>query len=88
VSYFSDNYSRLTFPLANSNNPGFREAQRGALFAIGSHFSGRNDPAIITMPTGTGKTAVLQASPFLLQANRVLVLIPGALVDRRRADRC
>ena len=42
------------------------------VFAIGSIFSGRNDAAIITMPTGTGKTAVLQASAFLLQANRVL----------------
>src|SRR5450759_7868 len=71
VSYFSENYSRLTFPLADGEKPGFREAQRGALFAIGSHFSGRNDPAIITMPTGTGKTAVLQASAFLLQAKRV-----------------
>src|SRR5262249_22816352 len=66
--------------------PGFREAQRGALFAIGSHFSGRKDPAIITMPTGTGKTAVLQASAFLLQAGRVLVLTPSRLVREQIAD--
>jgi superfamily II DNA or RNA helicase len=86
VSYFSDNYSKLTFPLADGEKPGFREAQRGALFAIGSHFSGRNDPAIITMPTGTGKTAVLQASAFLLQASRVLVLTPSRLVREQIAD--
>lgn len=86
MSYFSDNYSKLTFPLTNGDNPGFREAQRGALFAIGSHFSGRNDPAIITMPTGTGKTAVLQASAFLLQANRVLVLTPSRLVREQITD--
>jgi hypothetical protein len=55
VSYFSDNYSRLTFPLADGEKPGFREAQRGALFAIGSHFSGRSDPGVITMPTGAGQ---------------------------------
>ncbi|WP_316163437.1 DEAD/DEAH box helicase [Bradyrhizobium sp. SZCCHNRI20481] len=86
MSYFSENYSCLTFPLAYGEKPGFREAQRGALFAIGSHFSGRNDPAIITMPTGTGKTAVLQASAFLLQANRVLVLTPSRLVREQIAD--
>jgi superfamily II DNA or RNA helicase len=86
VSYFSDNYSKLTFPLADGEKLGFREAQRGALFAIGSHFSVRNDPAIITMPTGTGKTAVLQASAFMLQANRVLVLTPSRLVREQIAD--
>ena len=48
--------------------------------------TGRNDPAIITMPTGTGKTAVLQASAFLLQANRVLVLTPSRLVREQIAD--
>lgn len=86
MSYFSDNYSQLTFPLETDDILGFRKAQRGALFAIGSHFSGRNDPAIITMPTGTGKTAVLQASAFLLQANRVLVLTPSRLVREQIAD--
>jgi superfamily II DNA or RNA helicase len=86
VSYFSDNYSRLTFPLVDGEKAGFREAQRGALFAIGSHFSGRNDAAIITMPTGTGKTAVLQATAFLLQASRVLVLTPSRLVREQIAD--
>jgi superfamily II DNA or RNA helicase len=56
------------------------------LFAIGAHFSGRSDAAIITMPTGTGKTAVLQASAFLLQVNRVLVLTPSRLVREQIAD--
>jgi superfamily II DNA or RNA helicase len=43
-------------------------------------------PAIITMPTGTGKTAVLQASAFLLRANRVLVLTPSRLVREQIAE--
>lgn len=38
------------------------------------------------MPTGTGKTAVLQASAFLLQANRVLVLTPSRLVREQIAE--
>ncbi|SHK38941.1 Superfamily II DNA or RNA helicase [Roseomonas rosea] len=86
MSYFARNYSALTFPLEVEGRPGFRDAQRGALFAIGSHFTRRSDPAIITMPTGSGKTAVLQGSGFLLRASRVLVITPSRLVREQIAD--
>ncbi|WP_245818441.1 DEAD/DEAH box helicase [Muricoccus roseus] len=86
LSYFARNYSALTFPLEVEGRPGFRDAQRGALFAIGSHFTRRSDPAIITMPTGSGKTAVLQGSGFLLRASRVLVITPSRLVREQIAD--
>jgi hypothetical protein len=32
------------------------------------------------MPTGSGKTAVIAAAPFLLEANRILILAPSRLV--------
>ncbi|MDX7951143.1 DEAD/DEAH box helicase family protein [Lichenihabitans sp. Uapishka_5] len=80
MSYFESNYSALTYPLPSGPVPGFRDAQRGALFALGSHFSQRYDPAIVTMPTGSGKTAVLQAAAFLLRARRALVITPSRLV--------
>lgn len=89
MSYFATHYSSLTFPIAidgDEPDPGFREAQRGALFAIGAHFTQRNDPAIVTMPTGSGKTAVLQASAFILQACRVLILTPSRLVREQIAE--
>jgi superfamily II DNA or RNA helicase len=38
------------------------------------------------MPTGSGKTAVLQASAFLLQAKRVLVITPSTLVREQIHD--
>lgn len=89
MSYFATHYSSLTFPIAvdgEEPDPGFREAQRGALFAIGAHFTQRTDPAIVTMPTGSGKTAVLQASAFMLQATRVLILTPSRLVREQIAE--
>lgn len=86
MAYFADNYSNLTFPSQGKDRPGFRDAQRGALFAIGSHFTQRKEPAIITMPTGSGKTAVLQACSFLLKAERVLIMTPSRLVREQIAD--
>lgn len=88
MSYFAENYPTLSFPIADHDKDvrGFRDAQRGALFAVGSHFTSRLEPAIVTMPTGSGKTAVLQACAFLLQARRVLVLTPSRLVREQIAE--
>lgn len=86
MPYFAEHYSDLSYPLEAQNTPGFRDAQRGALFAIASHFTSRSDPAIVSMPTGSGKTAVLQATALLLRAERVLVLTPSRLVREQIAD--
>src|SRR5438445_667675 len=86
ASYFARNYSVLSIPVADDDPPGFREAQRAALFSLGAHFAQRTDPAIVTMPTGSGKTAVLQASAFLLRAHRVLVVTPSRLVREQIND--
>lgn len=88
MSYFEANYSKLSFPISDQENDidGFREAQRGALFAVGSHFISRPEPAIVTMPTGSGKTAVLQACAYLLRATRILILTPSRLVREQIAE--
>ncbi|HVI29865.1 DEAD/DEAH box helicase [Hansschlegelia sp.] len=86
MSYFSQNYSKLAFPIGTDASDGFRQAQRGALFSLGAHFSLRSEPAIVTMPTGSGKTAVLQAAAFLLCAQRVLVVTPSRLVREQIFD--
>ncbi len=54
--------------------------QLGAMHAIAAHFTRYSNPAIVTMPTGSGKTAVISAVPFLLRAERVLVLTPSRMV--------
>lgn len=63
-------------PLTQPNS-GFRPGQLGALHAVLSHFSVYDDPAIVSLPTGYGKTAVIMALPFILKAKRLLVVEPS-----------
>jgi superfamily II DNA or RNA helicase len=80
VTYFGKHYEAVRFPLEQDGQPGLRRGQLGALHAIAAHFTFKTDPAIVTMPTGSGKTVVLALSPFLLRASRVLVITPSRLV--------
>jgi superfamily II DNA or RNA helicase len=57
-----------------------REAQLGALLALGAHAARSDDAAQLILPTGVGKTAVATLSPYLLAANKVLVVVPGRLI--------
>lgn len=84
MSYFRNSYSDLRLPIGN---PGFREAQVAAIQAVGAHFFNSNDPAIVVMPTGSGKTAVLAALAFTLRVERVLVLTPSRLVREQIVDK-
>lgn len=84
MSYFSDNYAKLTYPVGD---PGFREAQLAAIQAIASHFFSSSAPAIAVMPTGAGKTAVAVASAFALRAKRVLVITPSRLLREQIAEK-
>jgi len=65
----------LRFPIsAQPGQVGLRKAQLGALWAVASHFTVSRERALVVMPTGSGKTAVLTLTPYLLQADRVLVI--------------
>jgi superfamily II DNA or RNA helicase len=77
MPYFQDQYARISYP---DGNPGLRTAQLGAIHAIAAHFTTRKEPAIVVMPTGTGKTAVLAMAPFVLKAQRVLVVTGSRVV--------
>src|SRR5687767_14733983 len=80
VNYFSRHYDELRFPLEHDGQPGLRRGQIGALHAIAAHFTFKTDSAVVTMPTGSGKTVVLALSPYILRANRVLAITPSRLV--------
>lgn len=86
MGYFSSHYPDFRYPLAADDLPGFRKAQLGAIHSIAGHFAARTDPAVVTMPTGSGKSAVLVSSAFVLRAARVLVLAPSRLVREQLSD--
>jgi superfamily II DNA or RNA helicase len=87
VSYFFKSYSKFTFPIADGNSSGFRPAQLAAVQAATSHFFTHTEPAIISMPTGSGKTAVLTALCFTLRVHRALILTPSRLVREQIAQK-
>lgn len=79
--YFSDNYNFIKYPIGNETIPGLRNAQIGAIHAIASYFTiEKKNPGIVVMPTGSGKTAVLMMSPYILRSKKVLVVTPSRMV--------
>ncbi|GAA5628242.1 hypothetical protein Brsp05_03538 [Brucella sp. NBRC 12953] len=81
MPYFIDN--DLALNLIGAPNTGFRPGQLGALHSSLAHFSVYDEPAIISLPTGYGKTALLMALPFLLRARRLLVVEPSDALRRQ-----
>lgn len=80
MSYFTDNYKSIRYPYECGDVKGLRKSQLGAIHAIAAHFTNSNLPAVITMPTGSGKTAILMLSAYVLRATRVLIITPSRLV--------
>jgi superfamily II DNA or RNA helicase len=84
-SYFQDGSSDFVL-FATPGRPGWRPPQLGALGALTAHWSTqRSTPALISLPTGTGKTGVATAVPHLLAARRVLVVVPSTELRRQLA---
>lgn len=67
--------------------PGLRAPQIGALHAIAAHWSLNTDPAIVVMPTGTGKTEVMLAVTVESRGDRILVVVPTDALRQQTADK-
>jgi superfamily II DNA or RNA helicase len=82
MGFFKANYDKVRFPMYSRDEGirGLYNAQIGAIHAIAAHFTLSDDATLIVLPTGSGKTAVMMLTPFLLQAKRVLVLVPRVLL--------
>lgn len=87
MSYFSELYTEIKYPIATEHSVGLRNALIGAIHAIASHSTLEPlDAAVIVMPTGSGKTTVLMLAPYLLQKSKVLIVTPSAMVRGQIVD--
>lgn len=92
TDYFESHYACVRYPVGTEGRTGLWRAQLGAVHAIAAHFSRHRDPdllepAIVVMPTGSGKTEVLMLSPFVLRARRALVITPSRMVRAQIAEK-
>lgn len=65
ADFFIEHSHMLALKPISSPNSGFRPCQLGALHSVAAHFSVYDEPAIVSLPTGYGKTAVIMALPFV-----------------------
>lgn len=86
AGFFKQQQGRISLAALEHPNTGFRPGQLGALHSVISHFSVYDDPAIASLPTGYGKTAVIMALPFVLGASRLLVVEPSDVLRRQTAS--
>ncbi len=81
MSYFSENYDELHYPISSDSEKGLRNAQLGAIHSIAAHYTLKKKTAgIVVMPTGSGKTAVLMMTPYIISAKKVLIITPSVMV--------
>jgi len=84
--FFRKQAGKLTVGLVGAEDDTLRDAQRGAIWALGAHWTVSEEPAQVVLPTGVGKTLVLSAAPFLARAKRVLVVAPSRVVREQLAE--
>lgn len=80
-----DDEPGLLFQTANANieaNDLLREPQREAHRAVREHFEKADQPAIIQIPVGCGKTGIISTLPFGVASGRVLVIAPNLTIRK------
>jgi len=85
-SYFQENRSRFNLLGGLDNGKGFRKCQRGAYWAVKAHFTTTDEPALVSLPTGAGKTALMMALAFGFEAKRVLIITPAEVIRDQIAN--
>lgn len=77
----------FSFSAQNTDTPGLRPAQLGALFSIKSHWTVSSEPATIVMPTGTGKTETMIATVVSEIIGRTFIIVPSNLLRKQTAEK-
>ncbi|MGA3013499.1 MAG: DEAD/DEAH box helicase family protein, partial [Bacteroidales bacterium] len=86
MDFFENNFEKLK-PLALNGNPIYRECQVGAAWATMAHFTSSTEPALISMPTGSGKTALMMMLAFILKAKHVIIITSSVVLRGQTAEK-
>src|SRR5690348_9782354 len=54
--------------------------------SLAAHATVSEEPALIILPTGVGKTVVATLSPYVLKSRKALVVVPGKLIRAQVTD--
>lgn len=77
----------IKVPANISGNVHLWESQVQGYLAIKDHFDkGATTPAVVVLPTGTGKTGLLAITPYGIASRRVLIVAPGLVIKRNIID--
>lgn len=77
---------KFGFPADPTDYAPVRECQFGAYWSCIAHFTASHEPALLSIPTGAGKTALMTALSFGLSARRVLVINPSEVLRGQLAE--
>jgi len=69
-----------TTPFNIESNVLLRDPQKEAHEHVREHFARSNDPVIVQIPVGCGKTGVIATVPFGIASGRVLVILPNLTI--------
>lgn len=84
-----DFFRRTAGVFTQSADQGWRRPQIGALGALAAQWSlEESEATLISIPTGTGKTAVAMASPYLAERTpgRVLVVASAQAIRKQLVE--
>lgn len=73
--------------VGGERRPGLRSPQIGALHRVLAHWTVTDEPAMIVMPTGTGKTETMLALLTCERLERLLVLVPTVALRDQISDK-
>jgi superfamily II DNA or RNA helicase len=79
-NYFHANRTKFNLWGGLKNGKGLRECQLGAYWSVWSHFTTSDEPALVSLPTASGKTALMMALSFGFEAKRVLIITPARVL--------
>lgn len=89
ASPIADQLLKADFQIEGNGSSGLslRKAQKGAVYALLAHWSLSNLPAMVVLPTGTGKTETMFVATLANNASRTLVIVPTIDLKQQTADK-